>query len=414
MTMDEQSLDISRRDALQSVAATGSLAVIGSSRATNTAAQSTSAPGLEGREHGWTAPVNRQVETYHSGHRLSYLNVSWDYFGVPGSSTNAAGDVDHGCWRHTFALSAAGVNDEQYNYLGWNDAADEWSNQPLPGLPYSSFSVNVPRLSTWDDPTAHPSRGDWSTSGAPNEDKVAVGVRRHPSLMTFFDRFEFEKEIIDNEISPFDISQNGGSDVHDDVFTAFDTITEETATAGSMPGLHPLLSASISEVAGMKSTMAAQYTTGATLFYELFQYLLRAHKLERRPRFDHGFAFEFPVGIFEDDDSDVVKKTVNDRDSIVNPDIHVNYHNDVWLGSGGHVALFDVFENPSIDSPGVVDVVSAFDLGPVDDGPRAGWTLTLDTPAPPNGDPTAVPADERYSATVTRDNDVTRRNSSEE
>lgn len=416
--MPRSNIKVTRRDALQSVGSGAAAFGLAGGAASSTAAsaQSTATDPL-GAEHGWTAHQSRGSgdDGYHSGHVLTYLDVSWERFGRLRNYQNEP----PGCWRHTFALTGVGVNADNEGQVGWDDR--QWKGaihgQVLPGLPYSTVSVNVPRLSEWDDDTSHPSADVWSGRTRPLEDGVAVSARRHPSLLTFFERYEFGDAIAREGVSPEAIREDPrGGDLHDALFESRREVEESRTVGDAVPSdsevLSTLLTAHTAEMAGEAYEIPSAAVSAAVGYGTSIPMYLEALLLERLPRFDHGFAVTFPEEIYEEGDAYPFEEytigdvNATDPKTIVN----VDTHNDIWFGAGGHAIVFDVFEYPWDPLAGVVDVVSAFDRGgPRGRGPSAGWSLVLDTPAPENGAPESVPVADRFSAEVVASDDVTRR-----
>lgn len=376
------------------------------------------------RDHGWTTSTGfgtqaEDGEPICSSHVLSYLDVSWEPYGIPGKS-DIGGPA--GGWRHTFALNAVGLNTFSKQYAGW--LGSEWGEQILPGLPYSSLSVNVPRRAVLDDPDAHPGVVDGPLSELPagTETGTAVSARRHPATFGFYNRDKLEEYLYSSHVTPEDLVRPlDDDDLHEAIYeineSQVDEVEEPLPTS-------PISMATSAAIAASSFSAAKKLASnaGTTVLLSVLDYLSidkRIPDVDRPPRYDHGFAATFPKYVYDRDEHEADEKDL--QDFFDNGEANYVSGSDTWYGAGGHYLIFDVIENPHTSAPSVVDVASAFDQNVpgfvnYDDGehPVGGWSLVFDTPAPDDADPQNVPTSDRFSAVAVSSPDVTRRGAGEQ
>lgn len=401
---------LSRRDALRTIGAGGALSVVSTTATIPTAAQSAGPAGSEaGRDRGWTSQQSIEdgggspcmFNPMFTNHALSYLDVSWEAYGAPGAGGDTQGQ---GCWRHTFALTGIGASrSERGTYA--------------PGLPYGAFSVNVPTI---ESDERHPAE---RASDSPEPTATAVSARRHPATYDFVDRRDLHRFLEDEEVPPRAIADVDLNDeeLHQGLYDARSAVADDGETMGSMA----LTLASTALGAGADFASVADDTARFARFQRsvtlagiavglagVAAEYLDVLQVETHPRVDRGFAATFPEQIYEQ------PEYPEQYPGYTASDNYMDGCNDsgVFFETGCHYLLFDVLETPADGRVSAVDVVSGFDRapsGPVD-GPSAGWSIVLDTPAPDGGDPSAVSESERFSATVEQSDRVSRRDPSKE
>lgn len=379
---------LSRRDALRTIGAGSALSVATTTVSTSSAASSSSSGGSDpGRQYGCTVRQTVEAERkspcttnqVSTSHTLSYLNVSWDAFGAPGDADT------QGCWRHTFALSGIG-------------AAHSPDGTYRPGLPYGSFSVNVP---TVGDHENHPAE---RAGAPPTPTATAVAARRSPPTYDFVDRKDLELYLEQRDVAPRDVASTDltASELHQEFHEERSALAGDPDTLDSAPlslaSTALGVAADASTVEGFSEFQREVGRTSIALgLLGVADEYLDVFQVDDGPRVDRGFASAFPREYYDQDDT--LRKNEGQRGGD-------NYVDDcggsgVFHSTGCHYVLFDVLEAPGDDHVSAVDVVSGFDHlpGTDDEGPSAGWSIVLNTAAP-NGDPSGVTGKQRFTADI--------------
>lgn len=279
-------------------------------------------------------------------HTLAYVNAMWEPLGNPGGAG--------GCWRHTFALSSLGIEQEK------RDSEDAWkiASDDHTGLADNAVSVHVPSDGHTDD-VAVAARRDSSTFTFVQGQAIAEGITEKydgEALATVLealrsDASETQGVAIDDEIAAdliegLDLSA-AALETHDR-----DLLLQSSSKAMfalSLNGLSTFGEGQVKDIAG-RATMALDFLDIAI---DLHQFLTA----EAPARFDRGVSQSSP------EPSDP-------------------------YGSGGHFLLFDVYVPPGATAS--IEVSSDY-FGDLSTGPYQGsWTVTFpDSPSGPSdiGDP---------------------------